>query len=787
MTAILSGQVIVLPAPPRPAINITCPVSSTNAPFTATFTFTDPVTLLGLAVTGFTLSGISVANGVASAFTTVNGFTYTALITANSDGNVIVNVAENTGYSLALQGNTPSNNLTVAFDGTRPSVVLTSPSGTVSGPVTITATFSEAVTGFDLTDVAVANATKSAFTTVNAYTYTFLATPTGGTPITVNIAQNVCVDLFGNQNTAATQLSIIYNAVVVTLAITTNDAQPVTTVFTAIFTFSEVVAGFDTTDITATHATKGTLSTSDNITFTQPITPDGSGNIVISVPAGAATGAHGANLLPNPLTVTYQAAADYTTNIYDSFVPNRGIVPTADSLTVSTWSGIINLRKLTQLGTPAIPANAVMTFTLGQGFLLPTASNPSIVGAASFDFKIQKTSATSGIVDLLDTNTNVPRLKFYLRISVGNPNVGISYNGITYDAGFVYPYDASIHNMSLCVDGTNNVATIYLDTVLKATITITGGQLNCNTGQVLGFFRNAVANSEQFAGTCKGFRIYNEYHSAATITILHTGSWQNDIVDNTNLIEGFIWGQSNVGPPLVSDNTIGFYDATLQNGFADVEMWDYVNLKWIPIPGSVSTLISGGFIGSIKIGEILKIAYDLRAKFPGYKIRLMEYYLASTPLANTGTTNWVATNTLYKNWKNNALCAMVVDTLEQRNLVKRFIFGSQGEQDSLVLADSNNYPANIIEFYQRIRVYLGATTLAIHSLVSTRISSSFPAAQVATVRNGQIAWAATDATNNKTIDTENASLYPYSTGNIHYNPTGQTNIGAQVVTYVNYP
>ncbi|MEY4753141.1 MAG: hypothetical protein RJA44_816, partial [Pseudomonadota bacterium] len=70
---------------------------------------------------------------------------------------------------------------------------------------------------------------------------------------------------------------------------TAGSSTPVT--FT--FSFSENVSGFDTTDITVTGGSKGAFSSVDGKTYTQVVTPDAgvaSGNIEVSVAAGAATG-----------------------------------------------------------------------------------------------------------------------------------------------------------------------------------------------------------------------------------------------------------------------------------------------------------------------------------------------------------------------------------------------------------------------------------------------------------------------------------------------------------------
>src|SRR5207237_5216812 len=58
--------------------------------------------------------------------------------------------------------NTVASQLTRTYDGTRPSVALSSSSSSqTNAAFTVTATFSEAVTGFSLVDVSVGNGAKS--------------------------------------------------------------------------------------------------------------------------------------------------------------------------------------------------------------------------------------------------------------------------------------------------------------------------------------------------------------------------------------------------------------------------------------------------------------------------------------------------------------------------------------------------------------------------------------------------------------------------------------------------
>lgn len=103
---------------------------------------------------------------------------------------------------------------TFTIDTIVPSVALTSAAspGPVAAPFSVTATFSEDVTGFDLTDIlgSVVNATLSNFLQVTPSVYTFDVTPTANGLVTVDVPAAVAQDVAAHDNTAAPQFSITY-------------------------------------------------------------------------------------------------------------------------------------------------------------------------------------------------------------------------------------------------------------------------------------------------------------------------------------------------------------------------------------------------------------------------------------------------------------------------------------------------------------------------------------------------------------------------------------------------
>ena len=99
----------------RPTVTITGVPPTSNAPFTATFTFPETVT-------GFAGEDITVGNGAASAFAVTDPMTYTALITPAADGAVTVDVAADVATDAAGNGNPAAARASSTYTFTLPSL-----------------------------------------------------------------------------------------------------------------------------------------------------------------------------------------------------------------------------------------------------------------------------------------------------------------------------------------------------------------------------------------------------------------------------------------------------------------------------------------------------------------------------------------------------------------------------------------------------------------------------------------------------------------------------------------
>ena len=270
------------------------------------------------AVTGFDLADIAATGGTVSALTTTDNITWSATFTATDgfSGTGSVSVANNSYTDLALNPGTGDSD-SVAIDTTNPSLLVNIVDASLSdsdNSSLVSFTFSEAVSGFDLADIAATGGTVSALTTTDNITWSATFTATDGFSGTgsVSVANNSYTDLALNPGTGdsdsvaidTTNPSLLVNIVDASLSDSDNSSL-------VSFTFSEAVSGFDLADIAATGGTVSALTTTDNITWSATFTAtDGfSGTGSVSVANNSYT-----DLALNPGTGDSDSVAIDTTN-----------------------------------------------------------------------------------------------------------------------------------------------------------------------------------------------------------------------------------------------------------------------------------------------------------------------------------------------------------------------------------------------------------------------------------------------------------------------------------------
>ena len=133
------------------------------------------------------------------------------MITPAGDGTVTLDIAAGAAQDAAGNGNTAAAQVSTTYDATAPTVAITS---TRASPVkeaySIAIAFSESVSGFELADLNVTNATASDFAG-SGTSYTALITPVSAGTTSVAIAANVATDAASNGNAASNTLSIEFS------------------------------------------------------------------------------------------------------------------------------------------------------------------------------------------------------------------------------------------------------------------------------------------------------------------------------------------------------------------------------------------------------------------------------------------------------------------------------------------------------------------------------------------------------------------------------------------------
>jgi len=203
-----------------PSVNLTTTAgtsTSTNPiPFTATFSE---------AVTDFTAGDILVNNGAVINFTSVDATTYTFDVVPNSSGvTVDVTVPASVANDAAGNGNTASSTVSVNFTGTvvTANISTTASDPTNLDPIPFTVTFTEAVSGFQLSDIQVTNGTAQNFSGSGS-SYTFEVVPASDGPIVIDIPAGAATGNLSNVPTSAATFIITSDRTAPTVTINPSD------------------------------------------------------------------------------------------------------------------------------------------------------------------------------------------------------------------------------------------------------------------------------------------------------------------------------------------------------------------------------------------------------------------------------------------------------------------------------------------------------------------------------------------------------------------------------------
>jgi len=341
---------------------------------TVTATFSEPVF-------GFGPLDLNLQNAIGTSYTVVSDSVYVFGIThAAGGGDVLIEVPAGGGADLAGNLNLASNTLTATADSVAPTVTLSSASAYVGIDVsTVSATFSEAITGFTAADITVSNLNVFRIIRISATRYDIEIRTTGNGPASLNIGAATVQDLAGNANTASNTLNLTADSIPPTATVSGLPA----TVYTGIkktvtINFNEPVTGFTLADINSGGATLANLTALDAATYTLDLTPTGGATVIFgivvekvydraqnfnadSIGPFSATNAG----TPTPIAAGFTVAPDLGTALpHTAFFTDTSTPTSGEALTSWAWDFGDGNTSTVQNPVHSYTTNGVFTITL---------------------------------------------------------------------------------------------------------------------------------------------------------------------------------------------------------------------------------------------------------------------------------------------------------------------------------------------------------------------------------------------------------------------------------------
>ena len=378
-----------------PSVTISGVPATSDAPFTATFTFPE-------AVTGFAVGDITLGNATASSFTVTSTTVYTALVTPAAAGAVTVDVPANAAQDAAGNGNTAATRASSAYTGsatrgvTVSATVLTVTEGS-TGAYTVVLD-SQPTANVTVTP----SRTGSSDVTFSPPTLTFTALNWNTVqPVTVTAAQdNDAVDDSATISHAVTGGDYV-GVTVESVVVTVNDDESVDTVPGVPTDLSASSGG--NTRINLSWTAPGDDGGSPITGYKIEVSPDGNANWTELVATGNTTTTYAHSGLAVGTTRHYRVSAINSvgagdpSNIDDATV----IITTVTLRTQSIPEGIGTAAVLVTLNQPAGDPLSVPWYTLNG-----TAVSPGdyTAGAGQLIIPSGATSATISITIIDDAD-----------------------------------------------------------------------------------------------------------------------------------------------------------------------------------------------------------------------------------------------------------------------------------------------------------------------------------------------------------------------------------------------
>lgn len=247
-----------------------------------------------------TAGDLQVLNGIINSFIKTSATTYELTVTPSSNATITVNLLAGAFSDIAGNQSTTLATQSIDYNGTRPSVVITSTESVSSilNPIPLTFTFSSDVTGFtDASGVVVSNGTITNFaTTADPKVYTADLVPTADGDVSLYVNENVA-DNLGALNTASAPFNILYDGSNPTISLSSTILHGGATnlsPFTLTIDFDENVVDFDITDLQVVNGTLSAITTVTNFRqYTVDVTPTAAGIVSVSILDSTITDSYG--------------------------------------------------------------------------------------------------------------------------------------------------------------------------------------------------------------------------------------------------------------------------------------------------------------------------------------------------------------------------------------------------------------------------------------------------------------------------------------------------------------
>lgn len=425
-----------------PSVTFDAPAGPITGPVEVTLTFSEPVT--GLSEGDFEVSGATL--GELSGSQT----TYELVLTPTVSGTITLELPADSVDDAAGNGNLAAS-LTRVADIDAPGVQLSAPLGPVNGPITVTATFTEQVSGLVASEISVSGGAASDLASADGgTTWTFEVTATADGPVTVQVPQDVAQDAAGNPNTASTPITRTIDTVRPSVLLTAPTG-PRNEPFEVVVTFSEPVLGLVATDLVVVNGTATDLTEQSATEYALLVTPGAQGPVTMRLPVDA---------VADPAGNGNTASTD--------------LVRTFDSVSPTV-----------QLDAPAGPVNGPFTvsITLSEAAGTLAADDLEVVGGTAADLR---GAGTSYAVDVTPTTDGTVRLSVVddaVTDAAGNSSAATSLTRVA-------DLTAPMAELSTAAPDPTNAAAITVDIAFSEPVsgldvddlTVTGGTLSALTG-----------------------------------------------------------------------------------------------------------------------------------------------------------------------------------------------------------------------------------------------------------------------------------------------------------------